>query len=102
MLKEYLAYIKDNPENYWFRAKLYGWGWTPVRWQGWATIGLYVLAVAIIVLTLGDKNSSDGEASLKVLLPILILTSILLYICHKTGEKPRWQWGMPDKYKQEK
>ncbi len=27
MIKKYLNYIKDNPEHYWFKAKIYGWGW---------------------------------------------------------------------------
>lgn len=35
MLKEYLEYLKDNPKHLWFKRKLYGWGWVPVRWQGW-------------------------------------------------------------------
>jgi len=35
MLKKYIAYLKDNPKRYWFKAKMYGWGWTPVKWQDW-------------------------------------------------------------------
>ena len=31
MLKQYIAYLKDNPQGYWFKAKLYGWGWVPVN-----------------------------------------------------------------------
>jgi hypothetical protein len=30
MIEEYKKYLKDNPEVYWFKAKLYGWGWFPV------------------------------------------------------------------------
>lgn len=33
MFKNYLDYIRDNPHGYWFKRKLYGWGWTPVTWQ---------------------------------------------------------------------
>ena len=29
MIKEYIAYLKDNPQGYWFKARLYGWGWAP-------------------------------------------------------------------------
>jgi hypothetical protein len=26
----------------WFKAKRYGWGWTPVTWQGWVAVLVYV------------------------------------------------------------
>lgn len=45
MIKEYIAYLKDNPQGYWFKAKLYGWGWAPVKWQG-----LLVIAISIAIL----------------------------------------------------
>jgi len=25
----------------WFKAKRYGWGWTPACWQGWLVLGVY-------------------------------------------------------------
>jgi len=31
MVKEYINYIKNNPEDHWFKTKLYDWGWTPGR-----------------------------------------------------------------------
>ena len=42
LFKDYLAYVKDNPDHYWF---MYGWGWTPGTWQGWL-----VLAAALVLL----------------------------------------------------
>ena len=27
-------YIRNNPKGYWFKRKLYGWGWFPVKWEG--------------------------------------------------------------------
>ena len=33
MLRQYIQYLKDNPQGYWFRRKLFGWGWVPVKWQ---------------------------------------------------------------------
>lgn len=96
MLKEYRAYLKDNPQGYWFKAKLYGWGWTPVRWQGWLVILVYVVAVAGFGLTI-DETSPPREIVFTFLLPTSLLTIALLRICYKTGEKPRWQWGPPRK-----
>lgn len=96
MFEQYSAYIKDNPRGYWFKAKPYGWGWVPVKWQGWMVILAYLLLVLLFVLTI-DKNSSVREVMFTFVLPILFLTVVLIRICYRTGEKPRWQWGLPKK-----
>lgn len=49
MLKEYRDYFRNNPKGYWFKAKLYGWGWTPVTWQGWCVILVYASLILILV-----------------------------------------------------
>jgi uncharacterized membrane protein YhaH (DUF805 family) len=99
MIKEYINYLKDNPQGYWFKAKLYGWGWTPARWQGWLVIIVYIALVLTIALK-GEEsipgNPDSGTNFLVFALPIIILTALLIFICYKKGEKPRWQWG-PDK-----
>lgn len=93
MIKEYIAYLKDNPEGYWFKRKLYGWGWTPARWQGWAVIAAFVAILLALALTL-DERSSTKEVMLMFVLPLAILLAALLTIMYKKGEKPRWQWGL--------
>jgi hypothetical protein len=96
MIKEYIHYLKDNPEGYWFKAKLYGWGWTPVRWQGWVVLLVYVAFVILFGLTI-DQNSLPREIVFTFVLPVVFLTTTLIRICYKKGEKPRWQWGVPKK-----
>jgi hypothetical protein len=96
MLKEYADYVRDNPQGYWFKKKLYGWGWTPVRWQGWVTIIIYLFLVTAFSLTV-DESSEPQEVFFTFILPLLLLTSTLLRICYKKGEKPSWQWGLPKK-----
>lgn len=98
MFEGYEKYLKDNPQGYWFKAKLYGWGWVPVKWQGWVAVLVYIVAIFLLVLTL-DENSSGKEMVFTYFLPLLFLTVILLFICYKKGEKPKWQWGLPEKYK---
>lgn len=95
MFEKHIAYLRDNPNHYWFKAKLYGWGWTPVTWQGWAIIGLWVVAVAALASRL-DERASLREALGSFIAPLVALSALLIYICYKTGEKPRWQWGPPD------
>jgi len=94
MIKEYIAYLKDNPQGYWFKAKLYGWGWDPAIWQGWLVLLVYVALVSLFALTI-DENSPAREVVFTFILPVTLLTIALLRICYKTGEKPRWQWGPP-------
>lgn len=92
MIEEYITYLQDNPKGYWFKRKLYGWGWTPARWQGWLVIIIYVVLVAFFSLTI-DKNSPPQEVFFTFVLPLILLTSTLLRICYKKGESPKWQWG---------
>jgi hypothetical protein len=101
MFEGYRAYMNDNPEGYWFKAKLYGWGWTPVTWQGWGITGLYLLSILAFSFTL-DETSPPREVMFTFVLPVFFLTLLLIRICYRTGEKPRWRWGLPDKYKTKK
>lgn len=96
MIKEYLQYLRNNPQKYWFKAKLYGWGWTPAAWQGWL-----VVVVFIGLLLLNSRRVSaiypTTEVIYSFVLQNIILVLILILICYTTGEKPRWQWGSKDK-----
>ncbi|NVN97024.1 hypothetical protein HXX01_02210 [Candidatus Nomurabacteria bacterium] len=86
--------MKNN--KIWFRRKLYGWGWYPVAWEGWVVILAYVFLIFIPVLAIEKDilgNPDSGSNLLTLALPVIILTAILIYICYKKGEKPRWQWG---------
>ncbi len=93
MIKEYLNYLRDNPEGYWFKRKLYGWGWTPATWQGWSIIFLYLVLVILLALTI-DKNSPGKEVMFTFVLPVVLLTIALIRVCYRKGEKPKWQWGI--------
>lgn len=85
-----------NLKQYWFKAKRYGWGWTPATWQGWLIIFLYIALILILVSTKEDVilgNPSSGSNFLTFALPIIALTTLLIFICYKKGEKPGWHWG---------
>ena len=92
IIKEYIEYLKDNPERYWFKRKLYGWGWTPATWQGWLIVLIYIILVLLFALTI-DETAPERELWFTFVLPLILLTTTLIGICWKTGEKPRWQWG---------
>lgn len=92
IFQEYIEYLKDNPKGYWFKRKLYGWGWTPARTQGWLTLVVYIAGVIFFAFNAEDIVSLE-QASREVIAPIIILTILLIVICYQTGEKPKWQWG---------
>ncbi|MDQ1283693.1 MAG: hypothetical protein QG620_41 [Patescibacteria group bacterium] len=90
MLKEYVAYLKDNPQGYWFKHKLYGWGWVPVRWQGWLVVAVGV-AVLFAGVWVGETDDAPGAA----LLGFLLMIGLIFTFGFWKGEKPKWQWGPP-------
>lgn len=90
-LNHYREYLKNNPNGFWFRRKVYGWGWTPATWQGWLVTLVY-LGVVIFWATL---NSDKPTLDFWVI--FFCLTAIFVFIAYKKGEKPKWQWGIKDK-----
>lgn len=80
----------------WFKRKTYGWGWTPMTWQGWVVTLVYV-GLLLLFAAMIDESSSRKEILLGFFLPALILTTALIRICYKKGETPRWQWGREEK-----
>lgn len=76
----------------WFKRKTYGWGWTPITWQGWVCVLVYILAIIAFALTI-DENSSPREVAFTFALPVVLLTLTMFRIGYAKGEKPRWQWG---------
>jgi len=83
---------------YWFRAKTYGWGWVPATWQGWGVTLVYLVLVTYAVVTLRFPPDTSVFLALRVILArILAPTLVLLFICWKKGEPPRFRWGNHEK-----
>ncbi len=100
MFQKYLSYLRDNPKGYWFKAKPFGWGWTPVTWQGWVVILVYVASIVALVSMREEAipgNPDSGSNFLVLGGPVIVLTVLLIFICYKKGEKPHWNWGWPNK-----
>ena len=83
--------MNNTSNELWFRRKIYGWGWFPITWQGWLVIALYVVAIITLALVLLPKNGQEFPGIF--IASVAILTIVLIVICYKKGEKPRWQWG---------
>ena len=95
MFENYIAYVKDNPKGLWFKQKRFGWGWTPVRWQGWLVIVIYVALLFLATKTIDEKTPDAVPYTFLAL--VILLTAALFAVARKYGEKPKWNWGWPKK-----
>lgn len=74
----------------WFKNKQFGWGWTPVSWEGWATLCVFVGLLVLIV----SRTDFEARGAMPIyFIKVLLLVSLLLVISYWKGEPPRWQWG---------
>ncbi len=93
MFKKYFDYLRDNPQHYWFKQKIWGWGWVPVTWQGLLATFVYIALVLLLVLNREESipgNPDSGSNFLVLGLPIILLTAAFIFTAYKTGEKPKW------------
>lgn len=80
----------------WFKTKTYGWGWTPITWEGWLMVFLYVIAVVGSLhyfLTHPILSQYDYRAPIT----FCAFTTLLILVSFARGEKPGWNWGDKDK-----
>ena len=77
----------------WFKAKKYGWGWSPATWQGWLITLIFVGIVSYRGLVVQEMFDTATSFVWRYVFETLLLTIILIGICFVTGEKPRWRWG---------
>ena len=74
----------------------------PAKKEGWLVLLAYLIVIIVPGLFV-ERFIQSGEEFLKWFLPLIIIATVLLiWICYKKGEKPRWMWGPPDKYKTKK
>lgn len=77
-------------QKLWFRAKRYGWGWTPATWQGWIILAGFVAIVVWNFFRIDAQSHSHSDTLRSFIIQTIGLTLILIWVCEKTGEKPRW------------
>jgi hypothetical protein len=82
-------FMKKGP---WFRAKRYGYGvGLPLKWQGWALIAFYLLALAGIGLL--SKQDTDFPRAVAFVV-FLIVTALFVMTVHRRTEGGwKWRWG---------
>jgi hypothetical protein len=78
----------------WFRRKTYGWGWTPITWEGWLVTLIVVIIPILIRVTAKALEFERSTQYFYTWASVPILLMALILICFRFGEKPKWQWGV--------
>jgi hypothetical protein len=78
--------------QYWFRPRKYGYGATPVTWEGWALVFAFVVVVAALVpLVLHGGSIATRLLSATLIgAAIVVLTAVSM---KKTDGAWHWSWG---------
>lgn len=79
----------------WFKAKRFGWGWTPATPEGWAVVVMFLAALIGSTIALVRFRPMPPSPAMvgEHLALACVLAAALVGICLKTGEKPGWRWG---------
>jgi hypothetical protein len=79
--------------QYWFKPKRYGWGATPVTWQGWAlTLGI-VLAMVVVSVVLRLTEKSYWGLTALIAFDVVALATLAIVSSLKTDGEWRWRRG---------
>ncbi len=81
--------------QYWFKPKNYGYGATPVTWQGWAVTLAAVLVVAgsiVAMNVLVDRSNLAAWLAWAVLISLATLWFVQ-FSRRRTDGEWRWRWG---------
>ena len=74
--------------RFWFKPKRYGYGATPVTWEGWALVAAFI-AIAVAIASLPQlRESALGWIGLIAATLVLIGVSYV-----KTDGQWHWSWG---------
>ena len=86
--------------QYWFKPKRYGYGATPITWQGWLATTAFAVALVIASLTLVQSMewARTGELASWIVLACFALQAVILmgfirFAKAKTAAEWKWRWG---------
>lgn len=84
--------MTQTDKKYWFKRRRYGWGWTPVTWQGWTSILVLVGLPIATAVFLQPYVQQPLVVELAYIVLIIDLT-FLIALSRAKGPEPRWRWG---------
>lgn len=88
--------MENSNKKIWFRSKRFGLGWYPITWQGWLVVLIYVAIILFLAFGV-DRQKSDGNLLIGLIVPVFVTTVVMILICRLKGEKLQWRWGKDKK-----
>jgi len=79
--------------TYWFRPKRYGYGATPLAWQGWAITFATIVVVVAATLTVVSHTVSDLSFWVAAAVELAAIAALIEIGRRKTDGEWRWRWG---------
>jgi hypothetical protein len=80
--------------RFWFKPKQYGYGATPVTWEGWA---LTLLIVVLIAAASGYLFGGGAPGAMAIVIWALVVAAIIAgsvqVVRSKTEGSWGWRWG---------
>jgi hypothetical protein len=78
---------------YWFKPRQYGYGVTPVTWEGWAltVVTMFVVVMTSMLAPLFARGNSWGIVAFTI--DALAIAAFILISKSKTEGAWRWRWG---------
>ena len=68
----------------WFGPRRFGWGWTPITWEGWAATLVFIAAI----VAAGSLLFSTARTVV-----IVVLVALLILLSYLTSGPPGSTWG---------
>jgi hypothetical protein len=77
--------------TYWFKPREYGYGATPVTWEGWAltVVTMFVVVLASMLAPVLGEGRSGGFTALVI--DVLAITAFIMISRMKTDGEWRWR-----------
>ncbi|HEY1745957.1 MAG TPA: hypothetical protein VGG11_04225 [Xanthobacteraceae bacterium] len=79
--------------RYWFKPKRYGYGATPVTWQGWAVTLATVLVMVGVNVGLRLNEPPRWAIAGIIGFDVLALAFLFVVCRRKTEGEWHWRWG---------
>jgi hypothetical protein len=84
--------------RYWFRPHAYGYGATPVTWEGWAlTAGTAAIIGAMTIALVSSDRNDAGLVVPYLVVALALISAVLIVSKRKTDGAWRWRWGQQQK-----
>jgi hypothetical protein len=84
----------------WFKPRRYGYGATPISWQGWMITAGAVALIAVAALMLLGFNRAEppdaGRVALFLGIDALVIAALWFVSRRTTVGEWRWRWGRQD------